>query len=339
MVKKAYSKVDLCQFFNMTSEANLNKKFVQFVSYQTKSMQTFIVLDSSDNFLVLDQELNLKNLIRIGGAESQAAEQEGGPQVTSFARQGSALVFTKKNQIGFLQAQEGKLGPVMCAVSHDIELTAVQTDYSSSIFMYGLAPKTQEIYVFRTSNLLSTPVALTCDVETKIPLLKSPLSDDPSVVMSMQNVKGGLLVDISTDTMEGELQYYNVTQFTHKRHEERPVYREVESVLIREAIPVTTASTKGDFTPRRKFSETSTGINGNLIIVKSNQHPDRLLMYEFAMPYLDRTSSGVLETLASEEARIPLVLIFVGGTLYYHLFYKQGAYFGKTQARGHSTGG
>lgn len=111
----------------MTSEMNQKRQFVQFVSYQTKSMQTFIILDSYDSFLVLDQELNLKNMIRTttdGSSEWQDTEKEGS-HITSFARQGSALIYTKKNQIGFLQVQEGKLGPATCSVAHDLELTAV----------------------------------------------------------------------------------------------------------------------------------------------------------------------------------------------------------------------
>ena len=36
--------------------------------------------------------------------------------------------------------------------------------------------------------------------------------------MQMQNIKGGLLIDASTESIQGELTYYNVTQFAHKRH-------------------------------------------------------------------------------------------------------------------------
>ena len=91
--------------------------------------------------------------------------------MTSFARQGSALIYTRKNQVGFVNVADGALGPAFCAASHETEIVSAQTDYSSSVFVYGLALKTREIYVFRTSNLLSTAYALKCEVETKIPLL------------------------------------------------------------------------------------------------------------------------------------------------------------------------
>ena len=111
-------------------------------------------------------------------------------------------------------------------------------------------------------------------------------------------------------------------------------------MLVREAVPVTGASTSSTATgllPRRKFSEISTTINGNLVIVKSHHQPDRLLMYEFAMPYLDRPSHGVLDTLSSEEARIPLVIACIGATLYYQLYYKEGSFF-KNKTMGGAAG-
>ena len=58
----------------------------------------------------------------------------------------------------------------------------------------------------------------------------------------MHNVKGGLLLDTQTDTMQGELTFYNVTQFTHRRQETKPVWRQVESALVRDAQPVLKSS-------------------------------------------------------------------------------------------------
>ena len=146
--------------------------------------------------------------------------------------------------------------------------------------------------------------------------------------MRLQNLKGGLLLEASTDSLQGELTYYNVTQFTIKRHEDKPVYAQVESSLVREAFPVTGSGSQG----RQSLSEIGTSTHGNLILVNSHLHSDRLLMYEFTMPYLDQQGKGLVEVLTSEEARAPLVIIVAAGVLFYHLYYKEGAFFRKKDA-------
>ena len=80
------------------------------------------------------------------------------------------MLYTRKNQVGFVHVSEGRLGPLPCSASHETKLVGAQTDYSSSVFVYALAPEEQEILVFRTSNLLTNPVAVSCELETKIPM-------------------------------------------------------------------------------------------------------------------------------------------------------------------------
>jgi len=48
-------------------------------------------------------------------------------------------------------------------------------DFSTSIWLYGVSLAEGQIYVFRTSNLLNVPVATACELETKLPLLKTDL--------------------------------------------------------------------------------------------------------------------------------------------------------------------
>ena len=91
---------------------------------------------------------------------------------------------------------EGRLGPVPCSASHETKITAAQTDYSSSIFVYALAPEDREILVFRTSNLLTNPVAVSCDLETRIPLQTSIPLDSQPLDAQMKTIKGGILVDL-----------------------------------------------------------------------------------------------------------------------------------------------
>ena len=55
--------------------------------------------------------------------------------------------------------------------------------------------------------------------------------------MQLQAVKGGLLLDAQDKSGHGEMTYYNVTQFTFRRNEPTPLWRETEAKVIREAIP------------------------------------------------------------------------------------------------------
>lgn len=74
----------------------------------------------------------------------------------------------------------------------------------------------------------------------KIPLTEAGLreaigGEGGNIDMTMQAIKGGVLIDAQTETMAGELTFYNVTQFTNNRQETRPIWREVESIAIRQA--------------------------------------------------------------------------------------------------------
>ena len=55
--------------------------------------------------------------------------------------------------------------------------------------------------------------------------------------MQLQTVRGGLLLDAQDESGHGEMTYYNVTQFTFRRNEPTPLWRETEAKVIREAIP------------------------------------------------------------------------------------------------------
>ena len=115
--KKAYVKIDLNTYYNSSVETNKKLSFLQFASYQAKSKQFFVVLDSHDRFTVLDRDLKFLHMIKTHN------EQTDEPQITSFARQGSALLYTRKNQVGFVHVDDGRLGPVMCSASHETTLT------------------------------------------------------------------------------------------------------------------------------------------------------------------------------------------------------------------------
>ena len=91
------------------------------------------------------------------------------------------------------------MGTVSCFASHDAILTSAQVDYTSSGYVYGLSASSQEIYVFRTSNLLSTPEATDCTFEMKFKLRETPLLEraretNQTLKMALTTVKGGLIV-------------------------------------------------------------------------------------------------------------------------------------------------
>ena len=75
------------------------------------------------------------------------------------------------------------------------------------------------------------------------------------------------------------------------------------------------------------MSESSVGLLGSIVLVKSQESPERLLMYEFVMPFLKKESSSLVSTLTGENARTPLILLFMGITAFYQLYWKEGAPF------------
>ena len=87
------------------------------------------------------------------------------------------LLFTRGNQVGFVRVAELKVGPVFCNAPKDVILTQAQADYSASVFLYGLSPATQELYVFRTSNLVAVPYATSCEIESKFKLSSDLVKD------------------------------------------------------------------------------------------------------------------------------------------------------------------
>lgn len=177
------------------------------MSYHQRGTNFFIVLDSLNNFTVLERDLSVKSYIKTS---------DDPEEITSFARQGTALIFTRGNQVGFIEANQGKIGPVQCAANHDIKLVSAQMDYATSIWLYAADPTEGQIYVFRTSNLLNVPVATSCELETKMPLRQTELlsSGSADLKMKLQTLRGGLLVSFDDEERHGELTYYNTTQFS-----------------------------------------------------------------------------------------------------------------------------
>ena len=137
----------------------------------------------------------------------------------------------------------------------------------------------------------------------------------------MLAIKGGILVDAQTDQLSGELTYYNVTQFTHNRQEEHPIWRETEAYVLRQAQPHTEKYS------RQRMSDSPVGMLGSIVLVRSQESSERLLMYEFTMPFLRRESISLASALTSENARVPMLLVFFGITAFYQLYWKEGAPF------------
>ena len=139
--------------------------------------------------------------------------------ISSVARQASSVLFTRANKIGFLKIAAGEIGPTYCDASHDALLSSASIDYTSSGLVYGLSATTQEIYVFRTSNLVANPEAQECIFEMKFPLRETALlaesrANNITLDMTMTAVKGGLLVQYQSSSHFGELVYYNTTTFS-----------------------------------------------------------------------------------------------------------------------------
>lgn len=53
--------------------------------------------------------------------------------------------------------------------------------------------------------------------------------------MQLVTVKGGALVELSFGEMQGELTFYNISQFSHYRHERNPQYERVQGNILQKA--------------------------------------------------------------------------------------------------------
>ena len=60
-----------------------------------------------------------------------------------------------------------------------------------------------------------------------------------------------------------------------------------------------------------------------------DQSEQSLLIYEVMMPYLSRESPGLMQSMTTENTRLPLFLLFIGITVFYQLYWKKGAIFNK----------
>jgi len=135
----------------------------------------------------------------------------------SFNKQSASLLFTYENKIGFLKIQrENKnlksgFGHAMCKAAHYISLVDAQVDYMSASIVYGLSKKSNEVFIFKTSNLMITPEANDCKFLTKFSL---PDEMAKSHEIRMTAVKGGLF--LSSD--EGQINYFNTSALVGNKH-------------------------------------------------------------------------------------------------------------------------
>ena len=65
------------------------------------------------------------------------------------------------------------------------------------------------------------------------------------------------------------------------------------------------------------MSENSVGLLGSIVLVRSLDSSERLLMYEFIMPFLRKENVSLASALTSENARMPLLMLFLGITAFY----------------------
>jgi hypothetical protein len=79
----------------------------------------------------------------------------------------------------------------MCKAAHYIELVDAQIDYMSATLVYGLSQKTNEIYVFKSSNLISNPEPNSCNYLKKVTM---PDEFKEANQLKMTAVKGGLMI-------------------------------------------------------------------------------------------------------------------------------------------------
>lgn len=71
----------------------------------------------------------------------------------------------------------------------------------------------------------------------------------------------------------------------------------------------------------------------SLLMISSGESKDRLLMYDFVMPFLSKESVGFVDALTSEYARAPIAIVFVGISLFYQLYWKKDAYFNPNKGK------
>ena len=50
--------------------------------------------------------------------------------------------------------------------------------------------------------------------------------------MELFTVKGGAIVELSLNEMQGELTFYNISQFSHFRHDKSPQYIDVQATIL-----------------------------------------------------------------------------------------------------------
>ena len=98
---------------------------------------------------------------------------------------------------------DGRVASTICRADHESILIKAVTDKLSDGYVFGLDNE-GTIFVFKTSNLLVTPEATECILETKIKVntLKSEV-----YFIGFKSVKGGLVVSMS----DGNNLFYNTT--------------------------------------------------------------------------------------------------------------------------------
>lgn len=99
---------------------------------------------------------------------------------------------------------------MFCHAEPQAKLVAIQVDSLSTSHVYGLSAN-GNLYVFRTSNLLQSPEAKNCYLETKIKVAEQ--------AYNMITVKGGIVIDTDLGSL-----YLNASTFVVNRFAKNPNY-------------------------------------------------------------------------------------------------------------------
>ena len=124
----------------------------------------------------------------------------------------TSILFTTKNKIGFLGI-DGKASQIFCTAEPDSRLVSAHVDSLSSGHVYGLSDDGY-LYVFKTSNLLQSPEATDCYLDTKFKVAES--------AKSMVTVKGGIVIDTEQGSFYLNASTFMINRFARSAQYELP---------------------------------------------------------------------------------------------------------------------
>ena len=130
--------------------------------------------------------------------------------------------------------------------------------------------------------------------------------------MTLTSVKGGLVVTSQSEDYHSEMVFYNTTQFARKRHDLNPIFDEVESEQIREG--VLKLSNHIDW---NLISEVRVSTSNSLLLVRSLQDDQSVILYEVKQPFLLKQTKSFLEDAATSLQKMPMMVIALGGVAIY----------------------